>query len=366
MDVIMPCSPFQRIERRAFWRIAVEKRSELAPTDIFKPRFQLRENMQIATAGSCFAQHVGRALKESGFRVIDAEPAPHGVPDSVAKDFGYATFSARYGNIYTSAHLLQILKEALGLFEPAEPVWRLKNRFVDSQRPSVEPSGLERSEDVIWHRVRHLSCFLKMMRSCDLFIFTFGLTEAWLHSETQTVFSMAPGILGGNYDPKIYTFRNYTTHDVISDFQEFRKLAQTLNPDMKFLITVSPVPLAATASGKHVEVATSRSKAVLRAACDELTSTFVDVDYFPSYEIITSPRVRGQFFSPNLRDVTSEGVHAVIAILKLAYGIEKDETIIDPSKIPSAIADEEEDTLDTRCEEVLLNNFADSAGENLA
>ena len=270
----------------------------MAPLDIFKPRFQLTDDMQIAVAGSCFAQHVGRALKKAGFRVIDAEPAPQGVPDSVAKNFGYATYSARYGNIYTSAHLLQIMKEALGLFQPAEPVWKLKSRFVDSQRPSVEPFGLESPKDIIWHRGRHLLCFLNVMKSCDLFIFTFGLTEAWLHRDSQTVFAIAPGILGGDYDPDTHTFRNYMVRDVVDDFQEFKWLAQKINPDMKFIVTVSPVPLAATASGQHVEVATSRSKAVLRAACDELTSTHDDVDYFPSYEIITTPRAQGHFFRP--------------------------------------------------------------------
>ena len=73
---------------------------------------------------------------------------------------------------------------------------------------------------------------------------------------------------------------------------------------MKFIVTVSPVPLTATASGQHVEVATAGSKAILRAACGRLIEKFRDVDYVPSYEIITSQTARGAFYAPNLRSVT--------------------------------------------------------------
>jgi len=352
----MSRSPYNGIERRAFWKIAVEKRIEVASSDIFRPKFPLMNDMRIATAGSCFAQHVGRALRQSGSSVIDAEPAPPGTPENLAKDYGYSTYSARYGNIYTVAHLLQIMKEATGRFTPAEPVWALKDRFVDSQRANVEPTGLETPEAVIWHRARHLACIVKMMQSCDVFVFTFGLTEAWLHTETQTVFSLAPGTLGGSFDPTVHSFKNYTTRNVVDDFREFMRLALTLNPNMKFLITVSPIPLAATASGTHVEIATTRSKAVLRAACDELASNFANVDYFPSYEIINSPRSKGQFFAPNLRDVTPEGVQTVMTILKRAYGYEDrmGATVLSEAEMPLT-----DDDMDARCEEVLLNQFAD-------
>lgn len=313
--------------------------------------------MRVATAGSCFAQHVGRALRNSGLLVIDAEPAPRDIPITLAQDYGYSTYSARYGNIYTSVQLQQILKEALGLFEPAEPVWHFKERFVDSQRPSVEPLGLDSPQQVLWHRERHLACILEMMKSCDLFVFTFGLTEAWLHQATGTVFSQAPGTLGGHYEPETYMFKNFRVHEVVESFRGFVHMARTLNPAMKFLITVSPIPLAATASGNHVEVATARSKAVLRAACDELTSEVEGVDYFPSYEIITSQWARGRFFGTNIRDVTNEGVQTVINILLQSYGLSGDSKASN-SDLESLVQDDENE-FDLRCEEVLLNRFSE-------
>jgi hypothetical protein len=59
-------------------------------------------------------------------------------------------------------------------------------------------------------------------------------------------------------------------------------------------------------------VATTYSKAVLRAAAGQLYAEFEDVDYFPSYEIITAGPGAGRFFAPGLRDVTPEGVDTVM------------------------------------------------------
>ena len=354
----MSKSPYRGLKKREIWRTAVEKRKAFSDTEMFQPRFPLTAETRVATAGSCFAQHVGKSLRSAGLKVLDVEPSPIGTDSTLAKDFGYQTYSARYGNIYTSAQLLQLLKEALGRFKPAEPVWALRDRYVDSQRPSVEPTGLDTPEQVILHRKKHLNCVLEMMKSCDVFIFTFGLTEAWLEKETNTVFPLAPGTLAGTFDPDKHVFKNFRVHEVVASFNEFIQLARSLNPNIKFLITVSPIPLAATASGEHIEVATSKSKAVLRAACDELASEHEYVDYFPSYEIITSQWAKGQFYQPNLRDVTPKGVSTVMNVLLRSYGLAQDqEEVLAPSQSAPAKEDYEDDV---RCEEILLDSLANN------
>jgi hypothetical protein len=69
------------------------------------------------TAGSCFAQHISRALVKSGFTWIDSEPAPATVDPAEATADGYGVFSFRTGNIYTPALLKQWIEMALeGLF----------------------------------------------------------------------------------------------------------------------------------------------------------------------------------------------------------------------------------------------------------
>jgi hypothetical protein len=89
-------------------------------------------------------------------------------------------------------------------------------------------------------------------------------------------------------------------------------LIKSINPAIRFIVTVSPVPLTATNSADHVLVATTRSKSILRAVAGEVALTRDDTDYFPSYELVTAPPMRGTFFEPNMREVSPHGVRFVM------------------------------------------------------
>ena len=287
--------------------------------ELHVPKFRIRPEGKIATAGSCFAQHISRHLKERGFEVLDVEPPPPGLNQENATRFGFGLYSARYGNIYLARQLLQLAREALGRSTPADAVWERNGRYFDALRPSVEPAGMGSAEEVIANRRSHLEAVLRLFRRADVFVFTFGLTEGWVHTASGTVFPTAPGTLAGTFDPGVYSFQNFSYDEVLSDFVQFRDLVHGVNPATKFLLTVSPVPLAATASGNHVLVATTHSKSVLRAVAGQLAAQFDDVDYFPSYELIASPWARGFFFEPDLRNVTEAGVQLVMRVFVEAY-----------------------------------------------
>ena len=352
-------SPYSDLPDRAFWRKAVSESSTRDPGAIYEPRFPIGPKTRIATAGSCFAQHVGRALREAAFNVLDAEPIPASVSDTTAQAYGYRLFSGRYGNIYTARQMLQLLREALGEFEPADPVWARGDRYFDAQRPNIEPEGFASEDQVRAHRKSHLAAILKMFRSTDLFVFTFGLTEAWTDRASGTVYPTAPGTIAGTFDQDRHIFRNFGFEEVHADFLEVRAILRRFNPDMRFVVTTSPVPLTATASGLNVEVATCYSKAVLRAVCGSLYAAFDDVDYFPSYEIITSVKTRGAYFGPNLRSVTPEGVGTAMRTFLAAHGVAKrpgDERSVKGRRGPGARAGAKE--TGEVCEEALLDAFA--------
>ena len=96
------------------------------------------------------------------------------------------------------------------------------------------------------------------------------------------------------------------------DLSDSFEICRKLNPKIKFLLTVSPVPLTATASDSHVLTSSTNSKAVLRAAAGQLAASHDDVDYFPSFEIICSHLTKGQLFEKNMRTIKSEGVDLVM------------------------------------------------------
>src|SRR5579859_2176033 len=112
-------SPYIKLDRRAFWRTGVVERHALDVGDIYRKKFDIRPEERIATAGSCFAQHIASRLRDKGYDVLDAEPPPMMVDAEVMRRFGFLLYSARYGNIYTVRQMLQLVQECTGLRFPA-------------------------------------------------------------------------------------------------------------------------------------------------------------------------------------------------------------------------------------------------------
>jgi|SRR5665213_1678564 len=95
------------------------------------------------------------------------------------------------------------------------------------------------------------------------------------------------------FDPSRHEFHNYRYGEIRDGLEETIELIRSVNPAIRFVLTVSPVPLIATASGQHVLVATVQSKSTLRAVAGDLAADRSEIDYFPSYEIVSSFPFRG-------------------------------------------------------------------------
>jgi hypothetical protein len=93
------------------------------------------------------------------------------------------------------------------------------------------------------------------------------------------------------------------------------------NPKVRFILSVSPVPLVATATDQHVLTASTYSKSVLRVASDEVSRNFKDVTYFPAYEIITGPQAPKEYFEDDRRNVSRLGVEEVMSTLIQSSGL---------------------------------------------
>lgn len=305
-------NPYRGRPEKAFWIPSVAEKHFSEIDELWQP-FALQKTAKVATAGSCFAQHIGRNLKARGASYMDYEPAPPFFSDgAAARRFGYGIFSCRYGNIYTSRQLVQLFQEAFGMRSPLELVWSKQSRFFDALRPGVNPVGHTSVEQILAARKDHLNAVRQMFEEVDLFVFTMGLTEGWEAKSDQTMYPMAPGTACGEFDSSKYEFRNLRVGEVSDDMLLFRRLLREVNPTARILLTVSPVPLMATASDQHVLLATSYSKSVLRAVAGEMAEDCDNVFYFPSFEIISTHPFRGSFFEPDLREVNQMGVNLVM------------------------------------------------------
>lgn len=312
--------PYAALPSSAYWRTAVADVSPFDLRGLWSPKFELTDGSRIATAGSCFAQHISRAMKARGHPWVDSEPAPPGMSAPLAERFGYGVFSFRTGNIYTSSLLRQWMGWALSDAPASDEVWEDAGRWFDPFRPAIHPDGFASEADLRAARATTLRAIRRGVYTSDVLLFTLGLTESWENAETGAIYPVCPGTVAGRFDPQLHVFRNYSYERIRDDAREAIRLLRTVNPRIRIILTVSPVAITATASSRHALVANAYTKSTLRAVAGDLADADPGIDYFPSYEMITAPPIRGMFYNPNMRTVTAAGVAFVMDAFFGAHG----------------------------------------------
>lgn len=298
--------PYKGIPAYQNWRKSISTIAADEVDPVVSCRFRLSPRDKVATAGSCFAQHLAKALGRSGLNYY--------VPEKGEARLGYGVFSCRYGNVYTPAQLDQLIERAYGRFVPADSAWQTTDGlWADPFRPEMPLLRRDSALAIEEQRVEHFGYVRQMIETMDYFVFTLGLTEAWRSKADGAVFPIAPGVAAGEMDPAKYAFVNFGVDEVRADLNAAMDKIRAVNPGVRFILTVSPVPLMATFEPRHVLVSTTYSKSVLRTAAEEAARR-EGVFYFPSYEIITGNFNRGAYYGEDLREVRPEGVDHVMRL----------------------------------------------------
>jgi len=331
-------NPYAARPPHNFWSRAVARPAVAAVTPGDGLRPVIGRATRVATAGSCFAQHVARAMVSDGLTYYVAETAPEGMDEATAQAQGYGLFSARYGNIYSTRQLLQLIRRAYGRFTPVETAWPVEGGFIDPFRPNIgetfaSVAALEAA------RADHLAQVRRMFETLDVFVFTLGLTEGWVDRRDGAAYPVTPGAVTKQADPAHFAFQNLDYPAVKADLVAFLGELFAVNPKAQVVLTVSPVPLIATYGTDDALSATTYSKSVLRAAAGDVAALFDAVQYFPSYEIITGGFTRGAYFEADLRGVRHEGVDHVMRVFRerLVTGAETVAAAAEPA--PAAASD---------------------------
>jgi hypothetical protein len=304
--------PYRSQPDRAFWSRAVAK--GFSPTDAYTgPTPLLMKSDRIMSAGSCFASNLIPFLERDGFTYLRTEE-PHPYFRELSENLGYRNFTAAYGNIYTARQFVQLIDRAYGRFVPAEDRWHVDGAVVDPFRPGLRyPARSDAEYDVL--TAQHLAAVREGLENATVLVFTLGLTEAWRSPLDGAVYPACPGTVAGTFDPARHEFHNFSASEVTDDLHATCDRLHEVNPGLRIILTVSPVPLVATATDAHVVVATTRSKSILRVAAGEVADARANVAYFPAYEIVTGPQAPHDFFEPDRRDVSSSAVEAVMDAL---------------------------------------------------
>lgn len=309
-------SPYADFPNYCFWSRGVTWVNPAQIDPMVRAPFLIKMTDKVGTMGSCFAQHISRHLQSAGFNYFVPESAPKDLSPEVAREQNYGVFSARFGNVYTVRQAVQLFDRAFGHATFESRVWKKGDQYVDPFRPQITPDGYENIAELQKSEKIHLAAVRRMFQESDVLVFTLGLTEAWRSISDGAVYPTAPGVSGGDFDPKIFEPVNFSINEVTDDLDALCRKLLDINPNLKIILTVSPVPLKATFEDRHVLQSTVYSKSVLRVAAQAAADKFDAVCYFPSYEIITGPAGAGRYYAPDLREVRDIGVRHVMRVFE--------------------------------------------------
>lgn len=314
----MTSNPYQSQPDGAFWSRSISNgfnSNKLITTG----DALFNKNDLVTSAGSCFASNLVPYIESAGLTYLRTEKIP-GIFSQLGENLGYANFSAAYGNVYTARQLLQLYQRALGNFVPKEDRWYAENSVIDPFRPGLKfPASSDEEFDLLTSS--HLRATREAFEKANVFVFTLGLTEGWVSKVDGSTYPSCPGTIAGDFDSKKYEFKNFNVNEIVKDVSTFIELLRVRNPKVRFILSVSPVPLVATATDNHVLTSTIYSKSVLRVAAEEISMNLGNVTYFPAFEIITGPQAPHDFFEEDRRNVSKKGVELVMNTLLTASGL---------------------------------------------
>lgn len=252
------------------------------------PTFQIRQSDQVFTIGSCFARNVEEELLARGIQVPTAhyaapqEEAP-GRPNRVL-------------NQYNPGTMLQCVQAV----DKGVPVGSLFPAPVDAAAPAL-PAGEERVIDGLLstgsrpvtrtradaRRKEIVTLYREGLAVCGVVVLTLGFIELWFDHQSGYFLNEAPSRAVMAKDPARFEFRRLNVPESLDLIGQLVARLQKDRP-RKIILTVSPVPLQTTFALGDAITANGYSKAVLRVVADEILRAFPGVDYFPSYEMVTT------------------------------------------------------------------------------
>lgn len=269
----------------------------------FNPSFRFSAGERIFTIGSCFARNIEKVLEAQGFAiptrdVIRADPEFGKIGHNILNNYGAP---AILNEIRWALDPTHTFLEEQAFFEIYEGKW------VDVHlNHALKPAEI----DVVRARRRAILKAYQSLRECRVVIITLGLAECWYDNDTGVYLNTAPRRSMIRANPARFALHVLSHDEVLTAMRETMALIHAYgHPDVRVILTVSPVPLGATFRTEDVMVANAYSKAVLRTVAEAITLTHDFVDYYPSYESVT--------LSERTHALEPDQVHPTKAVIEL-------------------------------------------------
>jgi tetratricopeptide (TPR) repeat protein len=246
----------------------------------FWPSFHINRSELIFTIGSCFARNIEKQLITEGYRVAAAD-------FEVPLDQRFRADPDALMNRYVIASIANELRWGFGHGKPFKKTHFVhlgEDRWFD---PHLHPLVAPASFNEVWGRRQAISRYMAKARNARVFIMTLGLAEAWYDTQSRQYLNAVPPTSARDAYPGRFEFHLLDYNQILAHLQQVHELlTQYGHPDVRILVTVSPVAMNTTFTGRDVLVANTYSKAVQRAAVEAFVLAHENVDYFPSFESV--------------------------------------------------------------------------------
>ena len=244
-------------------------------------KFSIDKNSKVFAIGSCFARGVEKKLATNGLNVLSISDQfkSFELKNEQVSGLGFT-------NKYSTYSILNQLQWSLGEREfPERSIVDIgEHIFVD---PHTNPALKFVNRDRTIERRKILNNVFGEVKNSNLIVITLGLIELWYDKACDVYLNMTPTQTMLKANPDRYEF---LVSDFNSNYENVDQTIQLLNrhcpKDFQIVITVSPVPLLATFSGRDIILANTYSKSLLRTVADSIAMKNDNVHYFPSYEMV--------------------------------------------------------------------------------
>lgn len=311
--------PYKHLADDKFWRKHLNSIKCLPTTYSCFSNNQDLSSLSVMTFGSCFAENIIPYLHLNGITYTKTEDSLWYFTGGMAEDkIGYATFSCEYGNIYTPQQAFQLFDELnIGLARELISGWQVSNdgSIVDLLRPGYPYRSSRLEEFANRRRLHRQKCVEAVQTSSHIFI-TLGMAEAWMDKNSGLVLPACPGTVGGEFDPEKFKFCEFSHNELVYSLDALVKRLLAINPDIFVVLTVSPIPMIATASSDMTVLESNfYAKSKLISAAREVIQNHASVSYFPSYELIISDAFGIQSFGADGRTINREVLDRIFSLM---------------------------------------------------
>lgn len=248
---------------------------------IKKPPFSINSDSSIYLIGSCFSEHIQKALTKNLFNVSSS---PYGI---------------EYNPISMAQGLSRILNQKEFLAEEVintssgYSTWFHHSKFNHSN-----------SQELLVQINKSLKTSLDEIKKCNFMCITLGTAFYYSLSDSQLPVNNCHKM-----PSQLFNRRAATLIEISDELGACLENIKNINPNIKFIFTLSPV--------KHLRddpTENSYSKAICRCAIEDLVARFKENSfYFPAYEILQDELRDYRYYDSNMTHPSQEAIQFIIS-----------------------------------------------------